>query len=242
MSFSRIAGLRNLLSGPSAGNSRSFTSTSSLLAESKRKRAARLKKQANQARKIRAAQEERQTAPDLILGYNPSTDAGVKLWQDSKLANILLSPRQVWGTTVEAARQSGSSAPSLDDGLELQDQCTIPEPQAWNFGLTNEEASFLFEGLPRFNAAQSTSTDTNQLEQGVQNEQDKVDQLKRILDLKNANAQGIWVENSRRIVKEFGRTGAHDTASPEVQGQSRLFVHSRLASPDHARGFNKVPF
>lgn len=207
---------QTLLQGTSR---RSLSVSAPVSAESKRKRLARLRKAANISRRATVAQEEAATAPDLILGYNPSLEHGRRLWQDSKLAQIMLRPDQVWGTSIAEAQKSSSSTPSLDEGLEpAADAGAQLEPSAWNFGLTAEEAQLLFEALPVTNASRQISTDPAALEAGMQSEHDKTDQLKRILDLKNASAKGVAVENTRRIVEAFGRAPG-DTGTPEVQGE-----------------------
>lgn len=199
-------------------SSRAFSTSSAVCAESKRKRLARLRKAANVSRRASMAQQEAATAPDLILGYNPSLEQGRRMWEESKLAQILLKPEQVWGISVAEARKSSGSMPSLDEGLEPEHAARVKEPTSWNFGLQADEAKLLFEALPEANTRRTTSTDMSVIESLAETEQDKSDQLKRILDLKNASAKGVAVENTRRIVEAFGRS-AGDTGTPEVQGQ-----------------------
>lgn len=232
MASTSVMALRQTLSQSSRSlpSASSFHTSAALSAESKRKRLARLRKQANQARRAEAAEEARRTAPDLMLGYNPSSSQGQQLWADSKLNKILLRPDQVWGLSMAQARQSTQSAPSLDEGLEPeQSPATSDSDRVWNFGLKSDEADVLFKALPEVNTQRLQTTDPAELQAGAALEDNKVDQIKRILDLKNANAKGIDVENKRRIVEAFGHRSLDskpDTGCPEVQGEL-LQVNSR---------------
>lgn len=100
-------------------------------------------------------------------------------------------------------------------------------PVYLNFGLDPSDSSLLFEQLPRA-AAHGALTERNNIEDipdelkerrmqilQPQHEQ-QADALRRIVDLRNANADGIRFENTRRVVDHFGVHGG--TGSPEVQG------------------------
>lgn len=82
------------------------------------------------------------------------------------------------------------------------------------------------EGAQEFGAAME-----KRAQEAEEVEAEKRDKLMRIVDLRNANAKGIEVENTRRIVKAFGRK-EDDTGSPEVQGKPTNFV-LRHASGGH---------
>jgi hypothetical protein len=50
-------------------------------------------------------------------------------------------------------------------------------------------------------------------------EGEKAEQLRRLLDLRNADAAGLMFENRRRCVEEFSAPGKpHDSGRVEVQG------------------------
>jgi len=55
-------------------------------------------------------------------------------------------------------------------------------------------------------------------DQSQELEQLKLNQFAKLVDLRNANAQGIAYENKRRIILAFsGQEGSYDTGSTEVQ-------------------------
>lgn len=103
-------------------------------------------------------------------------------------------------------------------------------PQLMNFGIGETERKFLFDELPKVRVegklfAQSSSPgsflpsrNSMNAEQIMQEEKSMQYWLGRILDLKNANAQGRAYENRQRIVAAFSYSGAMtDTGCAEVQ-------------------------
>jgi small subunit ribosomal protein S15 len=202
-------------------------SSSAVAQEKKRKRLARLKKSANLSKREAIQQQLAATQPDALLGYHDAS-----IWDQSKLKAAILTREQVWDTSAagKQATSTRTAAASLDEGLD-QDVDYSP-PAQFNFGLDAADAELLFQRLPAVSALRpvlaaqnSKDYDSSHLaklhEQGVQEEDRKKEQLMRILDLKNANARGIRVENTKRLLEAFGRTKAGkgpDTGSPEVQG------------------------
>ncbi|KAM0792782.1 hypothetical protein ACM66B_002551 [Microbotryomycetes sp. NB124-2] len=165
------------------------------------------------------------------------------LWDKSLLKSVLLDRHQVWGSTLKVvANEQGTITKEtvLDQEQEQQQQddgsnnptsttTTTTDrapyvPEHFNFGLTPQEAHKLVDVLPTVGAMQpllgqnlsSQAIIEQRLEQSLDKEHDKRDKLMRIIDLRNADSKGIHVENTRRIIKAFGRT-ENDTASPEVQ-------------------------
>ncbi|KAK4046420.1 hypothetical protein OIV83_006079 [Microbotryomycetes sp. JL201] len=159
------------------------------------------------------------------------------LWDKSLLKSVLLDRHQVWGqTTRVVANEKGSITKEsvLDDVDEAEAAVTATTttassgtpyvPEHFNFGLSRQEADELVNVLPIVGAmqpllGQNLSTQSvieQRLEQSLEREHDKRDKLMRIVDLRNADSKGIHVENTRRIIRAFGRT-PNDTASPEVQ-------------------------
>ena len=107
-----------------------------------------------------------------------------------------------------------------------------------NYGLGEKEKDALFKSLPDMTAhawmvsmqqssKQWASQDLLQIGLAAQTvEAKKVEMLARLVDLRNANAKGIALENRRRIIAAFSEPeNPHDPGRPEVQGEhSRPFA------------------
>jgi hypothetical protein len=189
---------------------RSFSATAPASIVSKRKRAARLRKKKNLERQATLRAEEAAKKPSFALGH-PKTDDSV--WRSSALAKILIDKKAVW---------SGETTGLL------------------NFGIPREASELLFEKLPAVSAQRGFLKQSDgaiafeprvmeEAEKAEEEEVTKADQLKRIVDLRNANSDGIAVENRRRVIETFARS-ERDTASPEVVGESGLVSLQRMLS------------
>lgn len=162
--------------------------------------------------------------PDPVLGY-PLNSEGDNLWDKSLLKLILLTREQVWGETVKVPTAAAESSSSAEAAYT---------PTHYNFSLSPSHISTLTTTLPSVSALlptlgfspSSSSITTHRLSQSSLQELSKREKLLRIIDLKNASSKGIEVENTRRVVAEFGRFPG-DTGSPEVQGlsPSSLLLH-----------------
>ena len=194
-------------------------STSARAEESRRKRIARIKRQANlEQRQLKETLLER-SKPDPILGHQLN-DEGKAIWDVSELRQIILAKDDVWsGKVAEAA--------VAETGAEE----TKPGPAQLNFGLSEKDRELLFQDLPDImvedrlldspEASRSNPNDlqaiSKDMEAYIAEEQQNVETLSRILDLRNASGKGIQVENTRRVIDAFG--GGRDTGSSEVQGE-----------------------
>jgi small subunit ribosomal protein S15 len=185
--------------------------------DQRRKRAAQARqvKKKNLKRQAELRAEEAAKAPSVVLGHPKSDDA---IWRQSLLARTLLDKRAVW---------KGEQGEGL-----------------LNFGVPVEAKELLFEKLPVVSAERALLADggaegggggggggsivsfeprkIEEAQKASEVEKAKADQLSRIVDLRNANSDGIAAENRRRIVELFGRT-ENDTASPEVVGEHGEF-------------------
>ncbi|GAA5894665.1 mitochondrial 37S ribosomal protein uS15m MRPS28 [Sporobolomyces salmoneus] len=197
-------------SSVSPASTRAFSSTPST-SESRARRKTRLVRKANLEKKSQLIRLSEQSRPDPVFGYAKGNE---QLWENSLLNKILLNKDKVWGKIVK-----GEGETRLE-GEEAQGQ-----QQLYNFGLDQETARELSTVLPATAALRSTLGDgqtsvdsvmLNRFEQATELEEQKKETLMRIIDLRNADSKGIEVENTRRIVENFGRVPG-DTASPEVQ-------------------------
>lgn len=213
-----------LLSRATASTSTSTAafSTTAISQESKAKRKARLVKRSNLDHKAALMRAHTASTPDPVSGYAPGQS---KLWDESVLKSILLRREDIWGTTVR-----GDSL--AEEEGQMKDSTTV-FPKYYNFGLNSASVELLTGRLPDVSATRSLLTSSGapkvfdeaiikRAEIAQAKEMEKRNRLLRIIDLKNADAKGITVENTRRIVETFGVKGTTDTGSPEVQGQSSL--------------------
>ena len=126
-----------------------------------------------------------------------------------------------------------------------QDGQTMPTPpytpQHYNFGLSPAAVQTLTQHLPKVSALRGIlspdgtpqffdQAKRQRAEAAAAIELDKVEKLKRIIDLRNADSRGIRVENTRRIIDAFGVTSKADTGSPEVQGSFKALSSPRISS------------
>lgn len=168
-------------------------------------------------------------AADPVLGYGLGRD---QVWESSELKSLLLSREEVWGETVKVVPGEGGlrGAATSATGAAAAEDPAFPTtgytPKEFNFGLARADAEQLSSILPLVSAQRVALDGPHEFGAAVERraqaaeeeESDKRDKLMRIVDLRNANAKGIDVENTRRIVHAFGRKEG-DTGSPEVQGK-----------------------
>jgi len=226
-------------SGPAAASSSSATlparhfSSSPISQESKQKRKARLVRKAHLDKKADLSRADSLLAADPVLGYGLGREA---VWDQSELKSLLLSREQVWGETVKVVPGEGGAfrgaAGAAAGGAVAAEDPAFPTtgytPSEFNFGLAKEDAEQLSTILPLVSAQRIALGGPHEFGAAMEKraqaaeelEQEKRDKLMRIIDLRNANAKGIEVENTRRIVNAFGRAEG-DTGSPEVQGKPK---------------------
>ncbi|WFC98036.1 hypothetical protein MYAM1_000757 [Malassezia yamatoensis] len=209
--------------------------TSATVSESKQRRAARLRRNANLQRREIMERLFQLSKPDPVLAHQLN-DEGYAYWNNSELAKIILSKEEVWGFAEDRRGQlieyQGRERP--EDAQVDAEASAYGGPRRLNFGLSVEDRRTLFQSLPRvmtedrvLDAAsvhlghdQSAEVLASEHAQSEAEQQQSADTLARILDLRNASGKGIQVENTRRIVKHFGARPegqGYDTGSPEVQ-------------------------
>ncbi|SNX86316.1 related to MRPS28 - mitochondrial ribosomal protein, small subunit [Melanopsichium pennsylvanicum] len=241
---------------------RSSFSTSPLLSETRKKRTARLKRKSNLDQRTLKVRMLESSKPDVVLGHQ-LTPAGNKIWQDSELANIILTKQSVWGVKEDrqgnlvpiAANEAAASARNLFDSTASKQAKEFGGPARLNFGLDGHDRELLFQNLPQVMIKDRIldSWNLGTLIRGTANHADvsafeseyaKVsseeasnkEALGRILDLRNASGKGIQVENIRRIISHFGGE-KRDTGSPEVQAAVLTYRIRNLH--EHLEGKNR---
>ncbi|KAF8602397.1 S15/NS1 RNA-binding domain-containing protein [Ceratobasidium sp. AG-I] len=193
--------------------SRSFHITSSLN-ETYKSRQARAVKKKNLQKRQESKQSETSARPDAVLGHSRNPE-GEKLWQQSDLCKILLTPAKILESqTREVHSVSG----------------TIPLPEHLNFGIKSPEEELVFRALPEV-VSQQTFFQTTKAQYDAENPRHAhaleeaeakatigAIHLARIADLRNASAAGIAAENRRRCVEAFSLPDKpNDTGRSEVQ-------------------------
>lgn len=111
---------------------------------------------------------------------------------------------------------------------------TGEQPRHFLPGLSTEDRDLLFGALPHVSV--EVKSDLERLDsvsesgksRAQEEEEGKMEQMMRLLDLRNANKAGIEAVNRQRVIEEFGRREdgkGLDTGSTEVQGQSSPSMH-----------------
>ncbi|WFD42120.1 hypothetical protein MPSI1_000758 [Malassezia psittaci] len=209
--------------------------TSSPVLESKQRRAARLRRNANLQRRDIMERLFQLSKPDPVLAHQLN-DEGFAYWNNSELAKLILSKEEVWGFAEDRRGQLVEyQGPKRSDDAQVDAEAsTYGGPRRLNFGLGIEDRRTIFQSLPRvmtedrvLDAAsvhlghdQSAEVLASEHSQSEAEQQQSADALARILDLRNASGKGIQVENTRRIIQHFGARPegqGYDTGSPEVQ-------------------------
>jgi len=147
--------------------------------------------------------------PHIVLGHRPGDEAK---WRNCDLAKILVSEEELQIPDVDSTGQPPT---------------TVQLPTQLNFGISETDKELIFRDLPELSAQAVVlgyqQADPDALaslhDQSQVHERLKLNQFAKLVDLKNANAQGIAYENKRRIVLAFsGQEGSYNTGSTEVQG------------------------
>lgn len=200
--------------------------TSRAVSENKQRKAARLRRKANEEKQELKALLFARSKPHPVLGHQMNEE-GEALWKNSELAGLILSKDEVWGYKEDRR-----------GNLVAVEGSEESEEKRLNFGLGKDDADLLFKDLPGImvddnilDSPHIYRKDPEGLEQladeinlHTTEEAGKAGVLARVLALQNASGKGIQVENVRRITNHFGaRTGKDsekglDTGSPEVQG------------------------
>jgi small subunit ribosomal protein S15 len=172
------------------------------------------------ARRLRAA-----NAPHVVLGTRPGDEAA---WANSDLARILVTEASL--RDAPAGVPGYGVAPGTPDARLLLG--ALP-------ALTAEAVCLNASAVKGAGDAVEPAQMVRQL--GIEGE--KAEQLRRLLDLRNADAAGLMFENRRRCVEEFSAPGKpHDSGRVEVQGacfilslgKATLLNALRSRHPDHA--------
>ncbi|KAG9127318.1 hypothetical protein FRC07_014851 [Ceratobasidium sp. 392] len=183
--------------------------------ETYKSRQARAAKRKNLLKRQDIDQSSQADRPDPILGHS-KTPEGRKLWVESDLCKILLTPEKILSAHPrEISTESGQ----------------LPLPQYLNFGIKSKEEELVFRTLPDVASQQAffatmqsqydpTSKAHVQFSQGLEAKANiSAVHLSRLTDLRNASAAGIAAENRRRCVEAFSPPEKpNDSGRSEVQG------------------------
>lgn len=198
--------------------------------------------------------KEAEDQPSVILGTRPHEEA--ELWSNCDLAKCLVNPHNLNGPPVAPSAQSPSStltSSNLAETIEIPELgASVQVPKDANYGIGEFEKKMLFEELPVLSAQApflSTTSHFNSVfdakmslpptdilaqrqKEAIKKETAKLDAFARVIDLRNANAQGIAYENRRRIVLQFSASeNPFDPGRAEVQGELRLsFAYFKLTT------------
>jgi len=194
--------------------------TAILSVESARKRQARLTKQKNLSKRQELIQKASSARPHVILGTISSSSSS-DTWASCDLARVLVRPDEL-----------APSAPSHDLHIAEAD-ANVGLPPALAYGIRAREQRMLFAHLPLLAADMAMRREMNgkgaqasvkvaemaaHHDQALATGVEQANALARLVDLRNANAQGIAYENRRRVVEAFSEPGKpNDTGRTEVQ-------------------------
>jgi len=173
-----------------------FSTSSPLSASRSKQNAKRKKTKVLQLRQNRQAEDS--NPPDPVLGQFVSSPSrqGITIsggesvsvggtgnkWEGCRLQRTLLTPEMVY------------SAPLVQG-----------DRQNYIHGLSSSDKDLLFGGLPYTTLSLASTTPGGAGENGIIEQENQVESIRRILDLRNASRSGIEVVNRQRIVEEFGR-------------------------------------
>ena len=212
------------LAPSTSGRAASLHTSAVLQAVSTRTRNSQRTLKANIQRREELERQARQDRPHVVLGHKVA-DPG--RWQNSDLAKVILTEADIVATPT----------PSLDLSTRKARLATY-----FNYGIGEKEKETLFEALPQLTVeGQVEVKDVAAHASGralardyliaEQTELAKRVHLARLVDLRNANAQGISYENRRRIVAAFSEPeNPTDTGRPEVQGACLYVVLDRTCA------------
>ncbi|KAG6841730.1 hypothetical protein C0991_007616 [Blastosporella zonata] len=212
----------------SSSQSSSLHTSAVLHAQKSRHDVARGIKKLNVARKEERWLKNEATRPSIIIGTRPGE--GEK-WDRCLLSKILVDMKDLVSSTELLPTQ--------------QSVGTVYLPKQMNFGIGEAEKKLLFDALPvitssgndfsavreqaKQEGAEEQPTDTYVSVDGLtakqkiwkanlELENQKANAFAKLVDLRNANADGIAYENRKRIIAAFSTPkNPHDPGRPEVQ-------------------------
>lgn len=167
-----------------------------------------LSRKLRRQQKIVHKQEEADKRPHPITGLRRGEE---DKWKACDLAKILVSEEDLTAPPVEVQTAVG----------------TIPMPRVFSYGIREPEAALLFKDLPELSSEQpirqekpATSERFNQIHaESAPVEALKSAQFSKVVDLRNANADGIHFENRQRIIRQFSAPDRpFNPGRQEVQG------------------------
>ncbi|ESK93454.1 30s ribosomal protein s15 [Moniliophthora roreri MCA 2997] len=145
--------------------------------------------------------------PSPILGTRPGEEWK---WEKCDLAKMLIKEEELTGPLQMNPTQRPIGV--------------VHEPEHLAFAVTQVEAEELFGKLPMISSSVTIHESTNpaqlmtEAEAGELRELRKANMLAKVLDLRNANAEGIAYENRRRIIEAFSTPeNPFDPGRQEVQ-------------------------
>ncbi|PFH48406.1 hypothetical protein AMATHDRAFT_76757 [Amanita thiersii Skay4041] len=171
-----------------------------------------------------------ETRPHVVLGSRPGD---TNKWTQCDLAKAII---------IEEDLRSPSS------GFEPTSQPigTVQTPKYLNFGVGEIEKEMLFRHLPMLSAQASVLGNkgappellAENLAKGQESELFKANSFAKVIDLRNANAEGIAYENRRRIIHAFSTPeNPYDTGRVEVQAALLTYKIRNLYS--HLTNFRR---
>ncbi|KAF5391886.1 hypothetical protein D9757_001703 [Collybiopsis confluens] len=187
----------------SSRTSRSSFHNSALVAASKP-----LTRKAKAEVKAEKWQQLNANRPDPVFGTRKGNK---QLWDQCYLAKILVNE----GELADPPKMTPIHLPVGE----------VRAPSQMGFGVTDTDAEMLFRQLPEL-SAQSGLPDTfgdadkfrKHLEANTKRERIKANTFARVVDLRNANADGIAYENKRRVIVAFSTPeNPFDPGRTEVQ-------------------------
>ncbi|KAG7100030.1 hypothetical protein E1B28_001816 [Marasmius oreades] len=198
---------RCIASVPSSSSNASLLHTSAILHAAPKKRMTNKIKQERRAQRFERATANR---PSPILGTRPGEESK---WEECDLAKILVREEEFAGPPEMKPTERPIGV--------------VHEPKQFAFALTKTEADELFGKLPILSAQISPTSGigggTTQdiisagLESG-ERELQKANIFAKVVDLRNADADGIAYENRRRIIEAFSEPkNPFDPGRTEVQ-------------------------
>ncbi|TIC05858.1 hypothetical protein E3Q08_02148 [Wallemia mellicola] len=189
---------------------------------SKRKQQSRLKKKTNIARKQALIDAESSNLPSAALGYAPGQE---DVWSNSELSKIMLTPHQVYNNIDNV---SGRASLAEITGVPDDPSDAFPNlqiPKLLSKPMTKDDLLTVYKTLPSLSAQRGLGGSSLQsdldIEKIILNEKEKLETFSRLIDLRNASAKGIMLENIRRCISVFGDGHINEKAKhPTHQGDS----------------------
>jgi len=200
-----------------------------------RKLKSRASEKANIEKRQQAERASQENRPHVVLGHRPGDEAK---WQNCDLARVIVTEADILASPMPPA------SPSNSEGTQV--------PSYFNYGIREREEEMLFSVLPsltiqgdallrhrrREKSGEEERFDLGEMQETDLRQRYKAQLLARLVDLRNANAQGIAYENRMRIIAEFSEPeNPTDSGRPEVQ--AALLTLRIRALWDHLTRFKK---